>query len=297
MPFRITSILAATDLSASAEVVLRAASALAALTQAELHVVNALTEANGVGDRVPVDEDATTHRLRDQLRASVSHTAKVASSCVLPGAAHEVILARADEVCADLIAIGPHRDRSGVRDALGTTADRLIRTSEVPCLIVPQTMHLPLRRVVAATDLSDAATAAVDVAMIWTAALRLPKRSGGGTRLDVVLVRPPGDAAAPAAANDMQRALHDHVSASGERTGCAALVQLDESIIEHDDAAEAILEAAGRRDADLVVMGTHGRAAHDRALIGGTSSSVARRTGCPLLLVPPHAAPRPLPDR
>jgi nucleotide-binding universal stress UspA family protein len=54
-------------------------------------------------------------------------------TCAKP---HTAIRQRAREVSADLIVIGPHRSRAVADRVLGSTVDRVIRTSEVPCLIV-----------------------------------------------------------------------------------------------------------------------------------------------------------------
>ncbi|HEY7519203.1 MAG TPA: universal stress protein [Methylomirabilota bacterium] len=50
-------------------------------------------------------------------------------------------------------------------------------------------------------------------------------------------------------------------------------------------AAEAIVEAAHARRADLIVMSTHGRSGLQRALRGSVAESVLRRTRTPILLV------------
>jgi hypothetical protein len=50
-------------------------------------------------------------------------------------------------------------------------------------------------------------------------------------------------------------------------------------------AAEAIVEAAHARRADLIVMSTHGRSGLPRALRGSVAESVLRRTRTPILLV------------
>jgi nucleotide-binding universal stress UspA family protein len=206
------------------------------------------------------------------------------------GRAHRVILDLADEVRADLIVIGPHRDQDASGQVLGTTADRLVRTSEVPCLIVHAPITLPLRTVLVPTDLSDAAEGALDVGLIWSAALRQPRGSESRTSVHMLLAVPHGvpdervgDAPHAFSASE----LHRHVQASCERTGCAPQLQLEEEVVE-GDAAEVILRRARELDADLVVLGTHGQGALARALIGSVSSVVARRVGCPVLLVPPR---------
>jgi nucleotide-binding universal stress UspA family protein len=58
-------------------------------------------------------------------------------------------------------------------------------------------------------------------------------------------------------------------------------------LVEHADrgAAGGILSQAGRLDADLLVLGTHGRRGLTRALLGSDAEEVVRRAGAPVLLV------------
>ncbi len=49
---------------------------------------------------------------------------------------------------------------------------------------------------------------------------------------------------------------------------------------------EKILEEAGRAEADLIVMGSHGRSGLSRALMGSVSEGVLRKADCPVLIVP-----------
>jgi nucleotide-binding universal stress UspA family protein len=54
-------------------------------------------------------------------------------------------------------------------------------------------------------------------------------------------------------------------------------------------AAETIVDQAVAGNADLLVMGTHGRSGFDRLLLGSVAEKVLRRASCPVLTVPPHA--------
>jgi nucleotide-binding universal stress UspA family protein len=49
-----------------------------------------------------------------------------------------------------------------------------------------------------------------------------------------------------------------------------------------------ILEAARREDADLIVLGTHGRSAVDRLMFGSNTDAVIREAPCPVLTVRPE---------
>jgi nucleotide-binding universal stress UspA family protein len=51
---------------------------------------------------------------------------------------------------------------------------------------------------------------------------------------------------------------------------------------------EKILEQAGRLDASMIIMGSHGHGAMYQLLVGSTSEGVLRSTQCPVLVIPTH---------
>lgn len=53
---------------------------------------------------------------------------------------------------------------------------------------------------------------------------------------------------------------------------------------------EKVLEEARRIPADLLVVGSHGRGAVGRALLGSVSHAILRHPPCPILVVPPPSA-------
>jgi nucleotide-binding universal stress UspA family protein len=68
-----------------------------------------------------------------------------------------------------------------------------------------------------------------------------------------------------------------HEDVNGSRTRVA---------IEHSDyAADAILDFAKNEKVDLIVMGTHGRRAMERLLMGSVAERVVRLAPCPVLTV------------
>lgn len=66
----------------------------------------------------------------------------------------------------------------------------------------------------------------------------------------------------------------------------AARVGIRETVAPGSDPVEEILRGAVSESADLLVMGTSGTAGAASGF-GSVSAAVARRTPCPLLLVPP----------
>lgn len=55
--------------------------------------------------------------------------------------------------------------------------------------------------------------------------------------------------------------------------------------------AQAIVEAARYRKADLIVMSSHGRSGLGRLVLGSVAERVLRSTAVPILLIRPGAAP------
>lgn len=52
--------------------------------------------------------------------------------------------------------------------------------------------------------------------------------------------------------------------------------------------SEKIVEIAHEQEADLIVMGTHGRAGLDRLFFGSVANEVVRSAGCPVLTIRPE---------
>jgi len=56
-------------------------------------------------------------------------------------------------------------------------------------------------------------------------------------------------------------------------------------LVMNGDPRDAILEAAKEVNADLIVMGTHGRSGISRLFMGSVAEEVVRRAPCPVLTV------------
>jgi nucleotide-binding universal stress UspA family protein len=139
----------------------------------------------------------------------------------------------------------------------------------------------PTRRLLLATDLSPTSAPATNeafevagrlqaelliVSVIDTASLRLP---GGRFRARVDQVRERRQAAAQAL---VQR---------GRREGVAVTF-----LVWEGDPGESILEAASAERADMIILGSHGRGALGRLLLGSVSQHVVRLATVPVVVVP-----------
>jgi nucleotide-binding universal stress UspA family protein len=195
-------------------------------------------------------------------------------------------------VSADLVVLGPHRKGGLEQRFLGSTADRVVRSADVPCLVVRCHLNLPLRRVVVAVDLSDPAREALDLALDWGWQLGAGDAPSVGPALDVhvVHVLPAalvGAGAMPSGHARVGPELHRDVAAALGRSAHRSNVCMREELLWGSSEAEEIVRYADEAGAGLLVLATHGRGAVSRALVGSVTSAVARDArGC-VLLVPP----------
>lgn len=260
------SVLVATDLDESSPSALRAAARLAALAEARLHLVH-------VADRPgPGDES----RLRALFSEAAPDTPGLESAQVVRGTPAEAIVERAARIDADVVILGPHRRGGGPEGVFGSTAASVVRTAPCPCLVMATEVRLPLERVIAAIDLSEAAGGVLSVALSWASALRPPGGKAGLTALHVTS-NPGGDAG---------RRVREEVERARARAGGAAFVDIQERLGPGPEPAEEILRRAASDAADLLVVGTRG-ADRPSSGLGSVSAAVVRATPCPLLLVPP----------
>src|SRR5690606_14526230 len=101
-------------------------------------------------------------RLDEQVQRAIPKQFTVSSQMVLARPSpSEAIRRHAEELSSDLIVIGPHRGPLVDRAFLGTTADRLVSTAGVPCLIVRGGPDFPLQRIGVLVDFSPAAQGAL----------------------------------------------------------------------------------------------------------------------------------------
>jgi len=153
---------------------------------------------------------------------------------------------------------------------------------------------LPIRTVLHATDFSDSARPAFELAC----ALARDYRAA----LVVVHVVPPSRAFAPdgiAMPFPVEEPYEAHVRLARLQPADPS-VQTEHRVLEGDP-AEQILRIAQDANADVIVMGTHGTSGLTRLLVGSVAESVMRQAPCPVLtvrfpfrLAPDHA---PIDDR
>jgi nucleotide-binding universal stress UspA family protein len=88
----------------------------------------------------------------------------------------------------------------------------------------------------------------------------------------------------------VMREAQDYLAAVRERVKAAGVIDVEVSAW-YGSAVEAIVEAARYRDADLIVMSSHGRSGLARLVLGSVTELVLRATTVPILVIRPDGAP------
>ena len=234
-----------------------------------------------------LDEDrAALEALRERLAGQgveVSHA-------VYDGFAETGIVEAAEELHADLIVVGTH-GRTGIkRFFLGSVAERAARLARVPILVARPGQRTPaegLQNILVATDFSASAAGALVLAQALAS-------EGAVIRVLHVWQLPPmsaARAAPPRGTSDPLADLHTSMAASVAQTGAEWVarhagggVRLIFEAAEGTP-AHVIQEAIATHEPDVVLLGSHGRRAVTRFLLGSVAENTVRYAPCSVVVV------------
>lgn len=215
---------------------------------------------------------------------------------VLTGNAPEALELHREEIGAELTVMSTHGRGPLSRAWLGSVADRFVRHSEAPVLMVrprdepgvPDLATLPsVDRIVVTLDGSDLSETAVEpatgFARLFGAAITLARIVEYPHETESVYL--------PHAIDAIQEQLEESREAAHTELERVAAQIADEGIEVGQDSRVAnhapggILEVADEVDADLIVMASHGRGGLDRVLLGSVADKVLRGSDRPVLIV------------
>jgi universal stress protein E len=229
-------------------------------------------------------------RLATKVR---SHGIHVSFSAPVDHPAHEGILRQARRYHADLIVTDAHVGSNFAPALLEEVDWELVRLSPAPLLIVkrPQPYHHPV--VLAAVDPAHAHSkpAALDDRILSQSDL-ISKALHGDLHAVHVYPVPAAYAQAVAAVTANVAAELQAIEAGSARAALDAVlanrpIPSDHRHVQPGLPADAIITAATRVGASLLVMGSVGRSGLGRLFIGNTAEKVLRRLPCDLLLLKP----------
>lgn len=288
-------VLALTDFSDSARAAGERAAHLAAATGRPLvllHVLDLTTlaavdallpEGAGVATGM-VREAAVTALTReaDRLRLTLGADARPE---LLEGPLLASLLAAIARVAPALVVVGA-QGQSALRPfLLGSTAERLLRKTSAPVLVVKRPADQPYVRVLVPVDFSADAASALRTARDW-----LPQ-----THLSVLHVYDPDFSASLMVDWPDTAALERYRHQQRQQATQALHAFIDTTLGAHGDAsgllrsgpvARCITEAIDGLGSELVVMGSHGRGFLEQALLGSTTRHVLAQCSADVLVVP-----------
>lgn len=237
---------------------------------------------------------AAAHRYLDHIALRLHAAGGQARTSVLLGdPAAEILRLAAEEAGIRTIAMATH-GRGGLTSLrFGSVAKRILPETPVPLLLVrvspaaraaaaqPAVSAPRYRTIVVPLDGSSCADEALADAQ------RLARHTGAA----LVLAGVSDPAADSADAGQAMRgrpsiaAYLEGVAANLQRVGVAVRTHVSEG-----DPAAMICAAASQEQADLIVMGTHGRPRLQRLFLGSVALGVSARTDVPVLLIRAEAS-------
>lgn len=275
--------------------VLGAAVELAHAVGARLHVVHAFEFTDPVADayellgyegRDPEEEYRSSQLGRLKGVLEKAEPPEGATCEVEEGFPADVICWAAEREHAGLVVVGAG-DRQGLAHLRGGTAERVVRGSPAPVLVLRRPAASRVARVLFALDLSDFSEVVRAHGMEVVRALA----GGGDPDVRVLLVVPYSPLMPP----PMQRDGLEEVARLelgrflDERFAPSPVPQ---GKVRFGDPAEEILAEATEWKADLLVLGTHGRSGLPRFFLGSVADAAIRRAESSVLVVPPVLAAR-----
>lgn len=285
----IERLLLSTDGSEYSEGAVREAINLAKRCSSKLSVVSVIETNREFEVLAPQLVEKKERSVREYLETIQENAGKERIACDLivrhGEDSYKYIVEEAEKNKSSMIIMGK-RGRTGIRRLMmGSVTARVIGHSPCSVLVVPREAQLAFKSILLATDGSRYSVAAA------AEAIELAKRNG--SKLVVISVVP-SESVSPMdiVSSQMQRRLIAEtelkeaeknvqtVKASAEKEGVSA-----EGLILGGKPSETIIHAAKERNADLIVLGRHGKTGLESLLMGSVAERVIVLSSCAVLVV------------
>lgn len=278
------SILLATDLSPRCDRALDRAMLLSQSWQAKLVILHVLEDLDDADSdpmvpswRRPPDPASVVAK---QVLADIGPLATKADIVIDEGDPAETIVRTAEQKGCDLIVTGVARDELFGRFILGTTVDRLLRSSQQPILIVKKRGRQAYSRIAVAIDFSDSSRHALEAAIRCFPDQALTVFHAYDMPMSGLAIE------SAAYRRQYQQAVEQEYKTfltsvkSGE-----TIRQRARSFIEFGTPDEVLRRGVRDMGIDLVVVGTEGRGALSEMLIGSVGKHLMAELPCDVLMI------------
>lgn len=293
-PDRLSTLLVATDFSAPSGQALEWAAGVARAHGARIVITHAMDARIQASFRSSSLVEEIRRRL-SELCAMVAARGVAIGFEIAFGPPWDVLPRLAENAQADLLVVGALGTGTLRTGLLGTAADRIVRSSSIPVLVHREQNTAPARSaigtVLAGIDFSEESLHVAHFAAL------LASPANAGARLVLLHAIAPFPAhgtlidGAPVPdgwEEDRQSAAQqlDALARSLAQRGHEAEVRIVAGF-----PAEAILHEAAAVKADLIAVGTTGRAGFNRFLLGSEAERILHRANCPVLALRRRRAP------
>jgi len=279
---KIERLLVATDLSARSDRAVERAVVMAAASDAKLTVLHVVS--SGLSD-IMADrqiEDAL-RQIRDHLESLPLAKERSIDVKIVVGQGSDDILDAAEDLDADLIVLGIHRNETAISMSLGATVERVIKMGTRPVLVVKSRARHPYWKIMIGVDFSEHSQHAAEFALrlnrdaefILVHAYDVPFKGfmtsedshAQFKELHAGEMKALGDAVFEAAKGTDGRPVHYS------------------PVMRRGSAHQVIREQVERSKPDVLVIGTHGRTGIAHALLGSVAKDLIRSQPCDVLAV------------
>jgi nucleotide-binding universal stress UspA family protein len=282
----IDTVIFATDFSSCSENAGRYAQLLARYYAAKLIVTHAF-----LSSQAAMEAEALSHNLsreRQQIFTRLSHVAHTLGTdgvdvtpILLEGTTEKTIAALAQQHAPSLVVLGTHGAGKVQRSFLGSTADRILRSTRWPCLVVgphvPQASahSVPFNRILYATDFTPAAAHAAIYA------ISLAEEAGAD--IDVLNVVPANTIEHPDRLADLEKHFYrelDRIVPKQAREFCHP-----HTFVDTGNAHKRIKEHIREYGDDLLVIGVRKSSHLDLEMRASDAFRLVVESSCPVLTV------------
>lgn len=286
----VMTILVATDFSENAKSAVRVASLLSQRFDEPLTLMHAVDFAGDdnawrvLYETADEIESAASKEANEELKktyeAAVPESERTSYTTVVRfGQPAEAIIEEAEARKPGFIVAGTVGESRLQHLFFGRTTNHLVRETKVPVLAVPPLKSVePFKRILFATDFSAGSEAALKHAKSLADRFGAELHVMHAVDVDHEVVRPSLGA--------LMADIRPHVDAlvASQKEELAAL-GVEHSYVEVGRPDATIKKLAAKLDADLIVMGTHGRKGFARWFLGSTAERVLRNSEIPVLVV------------
>ncbi len=282
-----SSILVPTDFSAGAQAALERALLLPLAAKAKLTLLHVLPPdiPGRLRKEAIADAERSLEKQLAQARTEVmSRQLEVQFvGDVVEGDAPYQVMKRANTIEADAICIGRHGRRGVIDLFVGSTATRVLRQTDHPLLLVRESPKGPYERPFIAIDPTHKALGVVKAG--------LSLLSPSTTRVSIFTATPIPYEDFVSLGTSERIELRRKFEKDGEKALAAMLKKLPgfafHPIVRSGDARSLVVEESLSQGADLTVLGTHGRTALNRLLVGSVAEWVLAHARNDVLIVRP----------